>query len=137
MTKRPPASLADLPAHTVAARSTLDIDQLRRWAEEAGQRFVLADLSACDDRKAVLKELGRAFAFPDWYGANLDALYDCLTDLAEPGASGLVVVLDHLPKSPRFDAEQRTRLIEVFRDALEPFTELGVPLRVFYRYSIS
>jgi RNAse (barnase) inhibitor barstar len=133
MNKRSPASLADLPAHTVAARSTLDIDELRRWAGAAGQRFVHADLSSCADRRAVLMELGRAFAFPDWYGANLDALYDCLTDLAEPGAPGLVVVLDHLPRTARFDNEQRVRLLDVFRDALEPFSEVGVALRVYYR----
>lgn len=27
--------------------------------------------------------LAAALDFPDWYGRNLDALYDCLTDLAE------------------------------------------------------
>lgn len=133
MNKRSPASLADLPAHIIAARSVLDVDELRRWADAAGNRFVLVDFSGCDDRRAVMKELGRAFAFPDWYGANLDALYDCLTDLAEPGAPGLVVVLDHLPRTARFDNGQRARLLDVFRDALEPFSEVGVPLRVYYR----
>jgi RNAse (barnase) inhibitor barstar len=133
MNKRSPTSLADLPAHTVAARSALDIDELRRWADAAGQRFVHAELSACADRRSVLKELGRAFAFPEWYGANFDALYDCLTDLAEPGAPGLIVVLDHLPRTARFDNEQRVRLLDVFRDALEPFSEVGVALRVYYR----
>ena len=29
-------------------------------------------------------ELARALDFPDWYGANLDALYDVLTDLEVP-----------------------------------------------------
>ena len=28
-------------------------------------------------------KIGEALAFPSWYGANLDALYDCLTDLEE------------------------------------------------------
>lgn len=28
--------------------------------------------------------LAEALSFPDWYGKNLDALYDCLTDLDEP-----------------------------------------------------
>ena len=31
------------------------------------------------------------FRFPEWYGNNLDALYDCLTDLSEPS---LVVIAD-------------------------------------------
>lgn len=29
------------------------------------------------------QELARKLSFPQWYGANLDALYDCLTDLEE------------------------------------------------------
>ncbi len=131
--KRTTVGLSDLPAYSVTSRSSLNVDELRTWTEQAGQRFVHADLSACKDRTAVLKEIGRAFAFPDWYGANLDALYDCLTDLAEADRPGLVVVLDHLPRAPALDTEQRARLLDVFRDALEPFTEVGVPLRVFYR----
>lgn len=29
-------------------------------------------------------ELARALDFPDWYGGNLDALFDALTDICEP-----------------------------------------------------
>ena len=29
------------------------------------------------------KFMGSALDFPEWYGKNLDALYDCLTDLTE------------------------------------------------------
>ena len=31
----------------------------------------------------VHRVLGRKLRFPAWYGRNLDALYDCLTDLHE------------------------------------------------------
>lgn len=27
--------------------------------------------------------ISQVLSFPDWYGRNLDALYDCLTDIAE------------------------------------------------------
>ena len=30
------------------------------------------------------KYLHTALALPEYYGANLDALYDCLTEIAEP-----------------------------------------------------
>ena len=29
-------------------------------------------------------ELARALDFPDWYGGNLDALHDCLTEINQP-----------------------------------------------------
>ena len=34
-------------------------------------------------RSRVHSKLARALHFPAWYGRNLDALYDCLTDLRE------------------------------------------------------
>ena len=38
--------------------------------------------SKCITKKEALAEIGRAFNFPEYYGENLDALYDCLTDLS-------------------------------------------------------
>lgn len=35
------------------------------------------------DKEMLHSALARSLDFPDWYGRNLDALYDCLTDLAE------------------------------------------------------
>lgn len=34
------------------------------------------------DKLAVLDAIAAALAFPEWFGRNLDALYDCLTDLS-------------------------------------------------------
>ncbi len=36
----------------------------------------------CRNKNDALKEIGKAFLFPDYYGLNLDALYDCFTDLS-------------------------------------------------------
>lgn len=129
----PPAKPIDqLPAQTVRRLAGYDIDRLRRWAEKAGHRFVHAECSDCVDKPAVLKAIGHAFAFPDWYGANLDALYDCLTDLPDRGPAGWVVVVERLPHEPGFDRDARAALLDVFRDAADDFAQRGVGLRVFY-----
>jgi RNAse (barnase) inhibitor barstar len=130
---RPPASPIDaLPAQTVRRLGSIGVEELRRWAAENGHRFVLAECSDCVDKEAVLRSIGRAFGFPEWYGANLDALYDCLTDLPDQQAPGWVVVLARLPREPGFGAEQREALLDVFRDAAEAFADRGIGLRVFY-----
>ncbi|MBB5957776.1 RNAse (barnase) inhibitor barstar [Saccharothrix tamanrassetensis] len=43
-------------------------------------------------KSAALAAIGTAMEFPDYYGQNLDALYDCLTDLSwlPPGEHVLV-----------------------------------------------
>lgn len=37
-----------------------------------------------ENRESLHEALAKALGFPDWYGGNLDALYDCLTDLDQP-----------------------------------------------------
>ena len=35
------------------------------------------------DKEMLHNKLAVSLGFPDWYGKNLDAFYDCLTDLQE------------------------------------------------------
>lgn len=44
-----------------------------------------SEAETVQDIHGILKE---ALQFPEYYGENLDALYDCLTDLAEDTAVG-------------------------------------------------
>ena len=43
----------------------------------------LIDGAAIETREQLHDALARQLSFPDYYGRNLDALFDCLTDLAE------------------------------------------------------
>ena len=46
-------------------------------------RFIL-DGGSVGSRETLHQTLAAGLHFPDWYGGNLDALHDCLTDLHEP-----------------------------------------------------
>lgn len=59
-------------------------DDLVRRLEAAGWRTGV--LAGAGDRRAVLRGIGWALEFPSYYGGNLDALWDCLTDLTAPTA---------------------------------------------------
>lgn len=45
---------------------------------------VLIDLSKITTKEALNAALKEGLSFPDYYGGNLDALHDCLTDITEP-----------------------------------------------------
>lgn len=45
---------------------------------------ITLDCTALETKAQLHGALADALSLPDWYGANLDALYDCLTDLDEP-----------------------------------------------------
>lgn len=55
--------------------------------------------------------LSQELIFPEWYGRNLDALYDCLTDLCEETE----LVLRNWDSWE--DLRYADRLLRVFRDA--------------------
>lgn len=44
---------------------------------------VTISCGGCADQKELHARLAAALDFPHWYGHNLDALMDCLTDVAE------------------------------------------------------
>lgn len=46
-------------------------------------RICVLDGMEIEDRKQLHAVLADSLGFPEWYGRNLDALCDCLTDLRE------------------------------------------------------
>ena len=43
--------------------------------------IIVLDAKKLTSKGEAHEYLRRMFSFPDWYGKNLDALYDCLGDL--------------------------------------------------------
>ena len=46
--------------------------------------LVLCDFERLGSAEAVYDYLAKEMAFPVWFGRNLDALHDCLTDIGAP-----------------------------------------------------
>lgn len=79
----------DIPAGLV--RGTPGIYRLSRPPSDLvrrlrGHGWVTGELAGATDRAEVLQGIGEALGFPGYYGRNLDALWDCLTDLTAPTA---------------------------------------------------
>ncbi|MBS1190711.1 MAG: hypothetical protein H6R10_2503 [Rhodocyclaceae bacterium] len=87
-------------------------------------------ISHSTDSEGVLRQLGLALAFPDWYGANLDALHDCLTDPDWQPASGQILLIEGLQDLRSADPEGFSALVEVFQSAAEIDRDAGRPLWV-------
>jgi RNAse (barnase) inhibitor barstar len=128
--------LQTIRPNLVQAIRAYRVDELMAAAEAAGQHFLYANLSATQSKQEVLDGIAAAFLLPAHFGKNLDALFDCITDLVHKAGPqpGFVVVLEQLPDSPRFDREAREQLLEVFRDAAEFWGERRIPFRCFYSF---
>ena len=79
------------------------VDDLMQAAGTAGQHFLYANLAQAQSKQDVLEQIATDFTFPVHFGKNLDALYDCMTDLVHKAGPqpGFVVVLEQLPDNPR------------------------------------
>ena len=129
------SAFSNIPPQAVLPLGAYNLEELRRCAERADQRLLEADLAGRTSKDAVLREIGRAFALPPHYGANLDALYDCITDLKPlPDADqpGFVVILANVPNGSAFPADDRDALLDVFRDAADFYFDHSTAFRVFY-----
>ena len=110
------------------------VDDLMKAAQDAGHHFLYANVATAPGKQEVLESIAKAFTFPDHFGKNLDALYDCMTDLVNKSGQqpGFVVVLEQLPDNARFDREAREQLLDVFRDAADFWADRRIPFRCFY-----
>jgi RNAse (barnase) inhibitor barstar len=63
------------------------------WLVDRGYRAFKFDCSRWSSAAVALRDLGETLGFPDYYGQNLDAFNDCLSDLEVPIEGGVVIVL--------------------------------------------
>ena len=112
------------------------VPEMMEAALQSGQHFLYANVANAQSKQEVLEGIADAFTFPVHFGKNLDALYDCMTDLVHRAGTqpGFVVVLEQLPDNPRFDRETREQLLDVFRDAADFWAERRIPFRCFYSF---
>jgi len=62
------------------------------WLKATGYVVHTFDCETWTDEKVIHDSFAKQLEFPRYYGANLDALNDCLGDLAIPDDSGLCIV---------------------------------------------
>lgn len=83
-------------------------------------REYFINFSTITDRASLHEKLKACLGLPEWYGANLDALYDCLTDLG-PSVISLSGLRWLEPLGAYGD-----KLLRVFRDAEEEARDLTI-----------
>jgi RNAse (barnase) inhibitor barstar len=88
----------------------------------------ILDGNKAGTRAGFFQEISGALRFPDYFGRNWDAVYDCLTDLNWLPASGYVLVLDGFDQLATNEPEQWAIGLKVLRQACEFWQPLSRPM---------
>jgi Barstar (barnase inhibitor) len=89
---------------------------------DIGYHVVELDAGEWGTTEAALLAIGMAFDFPDYYGRNMNALVDCLRDVAtfdygsDPASTGTVVAIDRLEALARRDPDLVWSLLNILAD---------------------
>ncbi|MFD1136637.1 barstar family protein [Paenibacillus urinalis] len=67
------------------------------------------------DKNSCLKEIGNTLDFPDYYGENLDAFSDCLSDIV-PRGEGLVLVFKNFDKFNARDKDTAYHVLDMIQN---------------------
>lgn len=88
--------LADAQQNAAYLVGATDLDALDAAAHDEGHLVRRISLAGCRDKADLLQRIATALAFPKTFGANWDALADCLGDLEWlPHAGGYTWLFDH------------------------------------------
>ena len=98
------------------------------------RRLTMADLngSAIADGPALLEALGRAMAFPGYYGANWDAAEECLGDLGERYPQGCALLIDHARGLWQRLPREMGQLVSLWLAASDRLATAGIPLQLVF-----
>jgi RNAse (barnase) inhibitor barstar len=99
-------------------------------ATSLGLETVRVDLAGCEDKAGLLERIAAALALPSWFGANWDALYDCLLDLSWRPGQGWVLILENAHDLRRAAPDALDTALAIMNDAATAWQARGVPLRV-------
>jgi RNAse (barnase) inhibitor barstar len=133
-----------------------DVNELFPWLPRTDPYFVAGDreaeiieamtrsgfeVSVLDGEKItsmreLLVGIGEALGFPEYYGANWDALADCLGDMARPGTAQQAIVWKRSDALLRHDLRGFVRSVAVLLDSARGMSsyvrEHPVQMEVFF-----
>jgi hypothetical protein len=99
-------------------------DEILDATEGSDLRVARIGLAGATGKQAVMESVAAALQFPQWFGANWDALEDCLTDLSWCSAGGHVLLIEGADGLP---GDEVGIFIDILASAAAWWAERGRP----------
>lgn len=88
-------------------------------------RTVELDIRQMNSVPALHKHLYKMLALPKYYGCNLDALHDCLTEMTEP----LEIIVPAQVTEEKYLGDYGEGLLQVMQDSAEENESLKITIK--------
>lgn len=102
-------------------------DDVVATARTAGIVAARVTLAGAGTKQELLRRFAEALGFPDWFGANWDALEDCLTDLSWRPAEGHLVLVEGVSGFDELDPGDRSMLLDILLTSARYWAGQGTP----------
>lgn len=99
--------------------SKVSREELVEPAQALDLAFFVVDCDRARSRSAVLRAVVKAVDFPEFFGGDLDAFYDCLCDTIRDQKVGVVMWFDKLHSGDPGLVEDTDAILAVCADAAE------------------
>ena len=106
-------------------------EMLGEATKSLGYAYFEINLEEVGEMAPVLETFGQKLHFPEWYGANLDALSDCLTDFSWHESPGYVLAISGAT-ALHAATDIFARINAVLSLAIEEWRVQGIPFWVVY-----
>lgn len=122
-------TLAPIPAVTVADSGVYatppEVSGLQQAARRAGIAWLCVDLAPAAEKTRFLAECARDLRFPETFGANWDALADCLEDFSWLPTPGFVIRLANAQAFAAAAPRDFAMAVEILRNAANYWKDRG------------
>ncbi len=88
-------------------------------AQHAGLAALVADCDRARSLSAILRAVAKAVDFPEFFGSDLEALYDCLCDTVSDQDVGVFLWFAKLHTGDNVIAEHANTVLQVCNDVAE------------------
>jgi len=122
---------AERPKAGIFKLARTNLPAMLAAADELKLACFHVDLKNARNVPGLMKAMKRDLKLPSWFGSNLDALNDCLTDFSWHPAPGYVITLDGL-SSLSATPTSFAAFNQVLASAVEEWKARDTPFWIFY-----
>lgn len=104
------------------------VEYLEKLTSERGLAFFLLEGKEIHDKDQFLKQASLALRFPEYFGNNWDAFFDCLTDMSWHETDGFVILYDHFDSLAAHSPREFEMALDIFKESTEFWHNRGKAL---------